>query len=193
VLVEEGAQLDEESRPVSFEESMAVFFRLIASAVSPALPGDLFDLAKAIDTVSEEQDEDPLISLGRGTVLRHRDWILLDERRERLRRQWATWFETHDVLLCPVVPVAAQPLSDVDLMERKMWVDDQERLANEHIFWPGLIGVAYLPSTVVPVGHTSDGLPVGIQVVGPYLGDLTTLRVAKILEGASGGFRPPPV
>ena len=36
--------------------------------------------------------------------------------------------------------------------------------------WTGLVGVAYLPSTVVPVGRVGD-LPVGVQVVGPYLED----------------------
>ena len=30
--------------------------------------------------------------------------------------------------------------------------------------WPALIGAAYLPSTVVPVGFTPDALPVGMQI-----------------------------
>ena len=78
-------------------------------------------------------------------------------------------------------------------MSRTMMVNGLERPANDLIRWPGLIGVAYLPSTVVPVGRTSSGLPVGIQVVGPYLGDLTTLRVAERLEALTGGYEPPPM
>ena len=35
--------------------------------------------------------------------------------------------------------------------------------------WPALIGSAYLPSTSTPVGRTAAGLPVGVQVVAPYL------------------------
>ncbi len=137
--------------------------------------------------------EDPLLALGRGPMMRHRDWILVDEHRERLRRQWAAWFTDHDALLCPVGPVAARPLSDQDLMSRKMMVNGTERPANDLIRWPGLIGVAYLPSTVVPVGRTSSGLPIGIQIVGPYLGDLTALRVAERLEALTGGYDPPPL
>ena len=51
---------------------------------------------------------------------------------------------------------------------------------------------AELPSTVVPVGRTPDGLPVGIQVIGGHGEDRTTLAVARVLEGLLGGYEPPP-
>jgi amidase len=52
--------------------------------------------------------------------------------------------------------------------------------------------VAYLPATAVPVGRTSAGLPVGVQVVGPYLEDRTTLAAARCIEEVLGGFVVPP-
>jgi amidase len=52
--------------------------------------------------------------------------------------------------------------------------------------------LTYLPATVVPVGLTAAGLPVGIQIVGPYLEDRTTLAVARCIEELLGGFVPPP-
>ena len=58
--------------------------------------------------------------------------------------------------------------------------------------WVGLASVAYLPATVVPVGRAAAGLPVGIQIVGPFLVDRTTLAVARHVEGLLGGFVPPP-
>ena len=58
--------------------------------------------------------------------------------------------------------------------------------------WVGLATVAYLPATVVPVGRTPAGLPVGVQIVGPYLGDRTTLAVARRIEELLGGFVPAP-
>jgi amidase len=193
LLEADGATIDEGSRPVDFQESMSAFHALLASAISPGLSDDIWDLARRVDALPVTEGEDPLLEMGRGTVMRHRDWIHFDERRERLRRQWSTWFADHDALLCPVVPVAAQPLSDEDLLSRTMTVNGLTRPANDLIQWPGLIGVAYLPSTVVPVGRTASGLPVGIQVVGPFLGDRTSLSVARRLEELTGGYQPPPL
>ncbi len=58
--------------------------------------------------------------------------------------------------------------------------------------WVALATVTHLPATVVPVGHTASGLPVGIQIVGPYLEDRTTLAAAGLIEKLLGGFVPPP-
>jgi amidase len=58
--------------------------------------------------------------------------------------------------------------------------------------WVALATHAYLPATVVPVGRTSAGLPVGLQIVGPYLEDRTTLTVGRCVTEVLGGYRPPP-
>jgi amidase len=50
---------------------------------------------------------------------------------------------------------------------------------------------SYLPATVVPVGRTASGLPVGLQVVGAYLEDHTTIDVAGRIGELIGGFVPP--
>jgi amidase len=131
--------------------------------------------------------------MGRGTIMRHRDWIAVNERRELIRRRWSAWFADHDALLCPVTPVAAQPMSDESLFSRTITVDGASRPANDLVLWPGLAGVACLPSTVVPVGRTASGLPVGVQVVGPYLGDRTSLKIAQRLGDLTGGYEAPPM
>jgi amidase len=56
------------------------------------------------------------------------------------------------------------------------------------------IGVMLLPVVTLPVGLTESGLPVGVQVVGPFLSDLRLLRIAELLDAAAGpGFLAPPV
>lgn len=69
--------------------------------------------------------------------------------------------------------------------ERRNFVDTLQS-------WAGLTGVVYLPATVAPVGLTDDGLPVGVQIVGPYLEDRTTIHFAELVEEIFGGFVPPP-
>ena len=54
------------------------------------------------------------------------------------------------------------------------------------IRWSAPAGACWLPATVVPVGFAPDGLPVGIQIIGPYLGDRTTLDLAARLAEIVG-------
>jgi amidase len=59
-------------------------------------------------------------------------------------------------------------------------------------FWCGLATASYLPAAVVPAGRDAQGMPVGVQIIGPYLGDYTVLAFAELIEQLTGGFRPPP-
>jgi len=42
--------------------------------------------------------------------------------------------------------------------------------------------LANLPATAVPIGQTDGGLPIGAQVIGPYLEDRTTIRFAGLIS-----------
>ena len=57
--------------------------------------------------------------------------------------------------------------------------------------WISFASASYLPATVAPIGLTSDGLPVGVQIIGPYLEDRTTIHFAKLIEESFYGFQPP--
>jgi amidase len=59
------------------------------------------------------------------------------------------------------------------------------------LFWISFATHTGLPATVVPVGLTKAGLPVGMQVIGPYLEDATSIDVAAKIEEVLGGFRSP--
>jgi amidase len=61
----------------------------------------------------------------------------------------------------------------------------------DHVSWIALATSAFLPATSAPIGVTPDGLPVNIQIIGPYLGDKTTIRFAELLAEVRGGFQKP--
>jgi amidase len=123
----------------------------------------------------------------------HRNWLSANEKREQSRAQIADFFRDVDALLMPVAVVPAishdhnEPLAG-----RQIRYGDLSRSYLDMFGWVGLATVAYLPATVVPVGRTAQGLPVGIQIVGPFLADRTTLAVARCIEQLLGGFVPPP-
>ena len=49
------------------------------------------------------------------------------------------------------------------------------------------------PATAAPVGRTKAGLPVGVQIMGPFWEDATPITFARLLAQEIGGFTPPDV
>lgn len=172
LLSKAGAKVSSDRPPIKLAESGELFTALITPAISVSVDD------KAVGEVLSGS---------------HRAWIDLDIARARMRAVWAEWFRDHDVLLCPVMPMPAFPHDHTGaIMERSVTINGRERPHVGTLSWTGLVGVSYLPSTVVPVGFTGDGLPVGVQVVGPYLEDRSALMVAARLAELTGGYVPPP-
>ena len=129
----------------------------------------------------------------RGNTLHHREWLQLDNERHRLRRVWDDFFREYDVLLCPAAATTAFPHNrSGQRWERSLVVNGAPQPDTTQIFWMGFASVGLLPATVAPIARAADGLPVGVQIVGPQYEDLTTLRVAALLEREYYAFTPPP-
>ncbi|MDQ2636798.1 MAG: amidase family protein, partial [Actinomycetota bacterium] len=127
------------------------------------------------------------------STLSHRQWMSANERRELLLAKMAEYFRDVDAVLMPITVVPAVKHDHHEpFIERLIPLGDESRSYFDLFGWIGLATVAYLPATAVPVGRTAEGLPVGLQVVGPYLEDRTTLMVARHIEQLLGGFVAPP-
>ena len=111
-----------------------------------------------------------------------------------MRQTWADFFKEFDILLCPAVSVTAFPHDHTeDFFARKLVVNGEDRpYFATAVAWAGLTGMVYLPSTIAPVGPAQNGLPVGMQIVAPYLEDRTAIHFAVLVEDTVGGFSPPP-
>jgi amidase len=128
----------------------------------------------------------------RGTAARHRDWLSDHERRLQMRARWEEFFRDHDAILLPVHPRPAIPHDHSEPQwARRVDVGGVERDYLGLFTWIAPAGVAYLPATVVPVGTSADGLPIGVQIVGPHLEDRTTLAVAAAITDLVGGCPRP--
>ncbi len=149
-------------------------------------------LAKLADSLPAD-DDGPLARTARFATQRFRDWVFANENREQLRALMAEFFADVDALVMPVAMVAAIPHDHSEpFTERVIAVDGGVRPYTDLMAWIALATVAHLPATVVPVGLTASGLPVGLQIVGPYLADRTTLAVGRLVEDLLGGFTAPP-
>jgi amidase len=188
-LEDAGAVVDTDVRPaISFESAAATFDALLAAALSGGYPKASFERMAA-----SGGDDDDVSRTRRLTAMRHREWLSHNERRLQHRQRWAELFGHWDAMLLPVMPVPAIAHDHrVPMAARSIDVDGQERPYLDLMRWVGIVGVAYLPATVVPVGLTAAGLPVGVQVVGAYLHDRTTLDLARHLLELIGGCPRPP-
>lgn len=184
-----GGSVDVDARP---QITLAKMGEIFTSLLYLALSGG-HERSK-IEKMAAADGEDQLSQVKRLTAGRHRDWLSLHERRLQMRARWEEFFHDFDVVLMPVHPRAAIPHDHSEPMwERRVDIDGVQRNYADLFGWIGPAGAGYLPSTVVPVGRDRDGLPIGIQVVGPYLHDLLTIRVAGLLNAAVGIGCPRPV
>jgi amidase len=149
---------------------------------------------KEIAATLADNDMSDRAAVARGATLLHRAWGNANEARTRLRYTWHEFFERFDVLLTPVAATAAFPHNrNPDRDERTVMVNGNSVPYAEQLFFAGLASLSYLPATVAPIGLTGDGLPVGLQIIGPECEDLTTIEFARLLAAEIGGFVPPPV
>ncbi len=100
-----------------------------------------------------------------------------------IRRRWGALFEAFDVVIAPTLGVVAFEHKDSDWAGRTLTINGKETPFADQLVWPGMATLANLPATAVPIGKTLAGLPIGAQIIGPYLEDRTTLAFADLIAG----------
>ena len=195
-LGDAGAQVDFDARPVEARHAHTVYQCLLQATMSARLPAARYaEVERRVEEL--DPDDDSLgAAITRSQVARFRDWVGNNEHRTHLRWQWHEFFSTngggHDVVLAPIMATSAFPHDHRPPGERRIVVNGQEVPYFDQVFWAGLAACCYLPATVIPTGPDDDGLPIGVQIMGPEYGDLVTLDVARFLESSGFAFVPPP-
>jgi amidase len=127
------------------------------------------------------------------TVEPHRRWLQETLHRLRCRAIWQTYFENHDVFLCPGGFSAAFPHDHSQPIEARVveTAEGKQPYLNTPL-WTIFATLSGLPATVVPVGRTHAGLPAGMQIMAPMWEDGTSIEFAALLAETFGGFTEPP-
>ena len=177
-----GMSIDRDARPdIDPEEAFSLGSWLVTSAMLQSMP------AETLEALNEEGSAPPHTT--------HVEWLDNHARREAIRLKWADFFENYDAIIMPISPVSPFPHNQEGNFGTRtlQGSDGKERPYSDLVRWTILTGMAYLPSTTPPVGLDVDGLPVSFQVVGPYGGDYTTIRLAQFISEHSGGYQKPPL
>jgi amidase len=172
--------------------SARLYVKLLNAVLSARLPDDRHQEIRAAVEKIPADDQSLIAELARGAVLSHREWLKADFARQGLKQQWRALFREFDVVICPPAATPAFPHDhSPNQYERKIAVDEQEFPYLHQLVWAELATTSGLPATVVPIGVT-DGLPAGVQIIGPEFEDRTPLAFARLIEREFGGFVAPP-
>jgi amidase len=176
-----------------FAASSRLYMRMLLSFLGATFAPETYAGAQQAATKLAPDDISLAAERLRGIALSHRDWVLADGARARLRAQWRELFGTFDAVICPVMPTPAYPHDHSPEQEtRRINIDGKDYAYPDQLAWPGIATLPGLPATAIPIGLSPDGLPVGVQIVGPWLEDRTPLKLAELIEREFGGFVRPP-
>jgi len=193
-LAKAGASVTRESPLLpDFAASSRLYMRMLMAFLGATMPPE--DHAGASQMAAQLPKEATSLRAERlrGIALSHRDWVQASAGRARLRAQWRALFEGFDAVICPIMPTPAYPHDhSPDQEQRRISIDGVDHVYSDQLAWPGIATLPGLPATAIPLG-LANGLPVGVQIVGPWLEDRTPLKLAELIEREFGGFVPPPM
>ena len=183
-----GATVKRDVKPeVDFLANHMVYLQLLTAAMNLGAPAEE---KERIERIARESGDNELAG---ATSISLEQWSWLHEQRLQLQAIWTRFFQDFDVLLAPMPHVPAfRHDHNEDWGQRFIEVNGTPQPYLNLLFWSGFSLNSYLPATVAPAGRTAGNLPVGVQIVGPYLEDYTPLAVAAMLEQCHRGFEPPP-
>jgi amidase len=190
-LADAGVAVDAIPLPVPLSDGLRSWQDMVLPIIGMGLTDELY---AGMADLADAPGDDLATAAGRALVARYRGWARANQQRQLQRAAWASVFERYDAVLAPVMPTTAFPHdTERDIMARELDVDGVAVPHMLAVAWCGAIGTVLLPVVTLPTGPASDGLPVGVQVVGPYLTDVRMIEIARALEQAAGtGFVPPP-
>ncbi len=192
-LVDGGARVERRSPLLpDLADAATLYMQLLISGSVARFPVESYEQLQihvaGLDAGDQSLDTVRL----RAMVFSHRDWLEADNRRELHRHAWRRLFAEFDVVVCPITPTPAFPHDhNPNPLERRIDVDGDEYPYFDQLVWAGLATMPGLPATAIPAGLSPDGLPVGVQLIGPMFEDRTPLRLAELLEQRIGGFQAP--
>jgi amidase len=185
-----GVKLEEGWPPGVNPSSQYETYRfLLESTYAYLLQDDQIEEVRELAAKKDGSDE---VQTAWAWTAPHKHFQTASNARMTARAVWQDYFRTYDAFLLPTTFVPAFPHDHSEPMhKRRLETLEGPRSYLDILFWISFATLTGLPATTAPIGLTNDGLPVGLQIIGPYLEDATSIDLAGILTEIIGGFQPP--
>jgi len=133
--------------------------------------------------------EDVWRLLNQGRLIAATDYIQAQRLRRRMSAEFERLWNEVDCLILPATPLPAPKIGDVTV--RLAGKDTNVRMAATRLVRG--INVLGLPALSMPCGLSGNGMPVGLQIVGPAFAEASILNVGAALEDGGVGIPPCPI
>ncbi len=196
-LTAAGVTVEPIAAPVDPAALLDTYVTLLGSIIGEDLPDAQmrqFELMRGPAGAFKSTD-DPFAkaNLIRAYTATHREWMAADAVRMRLRQQMGAFLGGYDVVMTPAAPLPAFPHDHRAMTSRKLSLSDGSKHPYlSMLCWSALATTCRLPATAIPAGLTTEGLPVGVQLIGPHAGDGRLLSIAQAIDENVRGFVGPP-
>jgi amidase len=177
---------------IEFGDVFDIYFKLLAAYVSrsPIFTDAVINNLRLLFCMPYGEYQRNFVA---GLTISNKDWYALSVKRLASRLAWQEYFKYYDAFLMPANCITAFPHNhDRNMWGRVIESPDKQRYYGEAFKWISVATLAGCPVTVIPAGRTKTNMPVGIQIMGPYMEDGTSLNLAMKMEKVLGGFTPPP-
>jgi amidase len=196
-LAKAGAHVEHAKPDIDGARLMNFYRVILTSIVSVGMPEEVFrhfeSLRDADRKIVMENGEGAAEASSRlGMVATPRDLAWAYTEQQAHKDVLTNFFNDYDAVLMPITMVAAfAHMHTPSFPERVLSVDGKTVPYPALLNWIGPATALHAPALAVPAGQTATGLPVGVQLMGPWHKEDRLFDLAAALEGQMGGFKAP--
>ncbi len=186
------------ARPaLNLDRLLDCYCRLVIPTIGADAPGGIYAFSRLVALFNSgfarrRVDFGNRLAMLSYLAASHRDWLRADSLRSQMKEAMGVYFQNVDAIIMPVAPTWAFPHDHrPNMFARKLIVDGTPHPYYSILCWIAMATVLHLPAVSVRAGTAPDGLPIGVQIVGPWDSEDELLDIAALVEERVGGFQPP--
>jgi amidase len=198
-LASAGAHVEHAKPDIDGATMMDFYLMILISLLSVGMPEEVltaFEARKAEDRkLAAAGGPEAAAAKGRlRAAASYREVAAAQVQQQAHKDKLAAFFGKYDAIVMPISMVTPFPHNQEQAFaDRLLDVDNRQVPYGDILNWISLATSLHAPALAVQAGQTSAGLPVGVQVVGPWQREDRLFDFAQVIEDGLGGFKAPAI
>ncbi len=196
-LANAGAHVEHAKPAIDGVAMMDFYMTILVAIISVGMPEEIltaFEARRAEDKkLAASGGKTSAEALARlRAAASYRDVVAANVRQQAHKDKLAAFFQTYDAIVMPISMVSAFPhQQEPAFADRMLDLDNRQVPYSDILNWISLATVLHAPALAVQAGQNATGMPIGVQIVGPWHGEDRLFDFAQAVEDGLGGFKQP--